>query len=248
LVHPYHNTDSGKKEQVEAMFDNIAHRYDFLNHFLSLGIDKRWRKKTIGKLREFSPKKILDLATGTGDLAIASLKLNPDKVIGLDISAGMLEKGKVKIRKKGLEEKISLIQGDSEHIPFDANEFDAITVAFGVRNFEDLKLGLKEMFRVLKPGGIAAILEFSTPERTPMKQLYSFYFRKILPRVGKFFSNDRSAYTYLPESVSEFPDGDKFLGLLEEIGFSCLSEDVLSFGIASIYTGIKETHNNTKDL
>jgi len=131
---------------------------------------------------------------------------------------------------------------------FENMEFDAITVAFGVRNFEDLKLGLKEMFRVLKPGGIAAILEFSTPERTPMKQLYSFYFRKILPRVGKFFSNDRSAYTYLPESVSEFPDGDKFLGLLEEIGFSCLSEDVLSFGIASIYTGIKETHNNTKDL
>lgn len=230
------------------MFDNIAHRYDFLNHFLSLGIDRRWRKKTIGKLKKFSPKKILDLATGTGDLAIASLKLNPDKVTGLDISAGMLEKGKVKIRKKGLEEKISLLQGDSEHIPFDANEFDAITVAFGVRNFENLELGLKEMFRVLKPGGIVAILEFSTPEKTPMKQLYAFYFQKILPGIGKFFSNDGSAYTYLPESVGEFPAGDKFLGLLEEAGFSCLSIEVLSFGIASIYTGIKESHNNTKDL
>lgn len=248
MVHPYHNTKSGKKVQVEAMFDNIAHRYDFLNHLLSLGIDRIWRKKTIDKLKKISPKKILDLATGTGDLAIASLKLNPDKVVGLDISSGMLEKGKVKIRKKGLEERISLLQGDSEHIPFNASEFDAITVAFGVRNFENLELGLGEMFRVLKPGGVAAILEFSKPDKTPMKQMYAFYFWKILPWIGRFFSSDKSAYTYLPESVNEFPDGDKFLGLLEESGFSCLSVEVLSFGIASIYTGIKENHNNTKDL
>lgn len=230
------------------MFDNIAHRYDFLNHFLSLGIDKTWRRKTIKKLEKFSPKKILDLATGTGDLALASLKLNPEHITGLDISAGMLEKGMLKIRKKGLEDKISLLQGDSENIPFDPDEFDAITVAFGVRNFEHLELGLKEMYRVLKPGGIVAILEFSKPSRTPFKQLYTFYFNKVLPQIGKMVSSDNSAYTYLPESVRAFPDGGEFLELLEETGFSNLSVDILSFGIASIYTGTKEDHNNMEDL
>ncbi len=248
MVQPYNDIKSGKKEQVELMFDNIAPRYDFLNHFLSLGIDKIWRRKTIRKLKRFSPKKILDLATGTGDLALASLKLNPDHITGLDISAGMLEKGELKIRKKGLEDKISLLQGDSENIPFDADEFDAITVAFGVRNFEHLELGLKEMYRVLKPGGIVAILEFSRPSRTPLKQLYTFYFNKILPQIGKIVSSDNSAYTYLPESVKVFPDGEQFLKLLEKTGFSGLSVDILSFGIASIYTGIKEDHNNMEDL
>ena len=243
MVQPYNNIKSGKKEQVEYMFDNIAHRYDFLNHFLSLGIDNIWRKKTIKKLKEFSPKKILDLATGTGDLALASLNLNPEHVTGIDISAGMLEKGMQKIRKKGLEDKINLLKGDSENIPFDADEFDAITVAFGVRNFEHLEIGLEEMYRVLKPGGIVAILEFSKPSRTPFKQLYTFYFNKVLPQIGKMVSSDNSAYTYLPESVSAFPDGFQFLELLEKAGFSSLSVDVLGFGIASIYTGIKEDHN-----
>ena len=226
------------------MFDSIAPKYDFLNHFLSLGIDRSWRKKAINKLRPYSPKKILDIATGTGDLAIAALKLNPDEIVGIDISEKMLEQGKLKIRKKGLEKKIKLQSGDSEAIPFPDEVFDGLTVAFGVRNFEHLSLGLSEMYRVLKPGGACVILEFSRPVSFPFKQIYTFYFFKILPFIGKLVSKDSYAYTYLPDSVDEFPDGEKFLGILETIGFSNLSLKRLSFGIATIYSGVKDDHNN----
>lgn len=226
------------------MFDSIAPKYDFLNHFLSLGIDRSWRKKAINKLRPYSPKKILDIATGTGDLAIAALKLNPDEIVGIDISEKMLEQGKLKIRKKGLEKKIKLQSGDSEAIPFPDEVFDGLTVAFGVRNFEHLSLGLSEMYRVLKQGGACVILEFSRPVSFPFKQIYTFYFFKILPFIGKLVSKDSYAYTYLPDSVDEFPDGEKFLGILETIGFSNLSLKRLSFGIATIYSGVKDDHNN----
>lgn len=241
---PYSNSDLSKKKQVGAMFDSIAPKYDFLNHFLSLGIDRSWRKKAINKLRPYSPKKILDIATGTGDLAIAALKLNPDEIVGIDISEKMLEQGKLKIRKKGLEKKIKLQSGDSEAIPFPDEVFDGLTVAFGVRNFEHLSLGLSEMYRVLKPGGACVILEFSRPVSFPFKQIYTFYFFKILPFIGKLVSKDSYAYTYLPDSVDEFPDGEKFLGILETIGFSNLSLKRLSFGIATIYSGVKDDHNN----
>jgi len=247
VVNPYKNSESGKKVQVEEMFDQIAPKYDFLNHFLSLGIDKLWRKKAIRILKPFQPKNILDLATGTGDLAIAALRLKPDKVVGIDISEGMLHKGREKLKKKKLLDKIELIQADSEDLPFDDFSFDALTVAFGVRNFEDLQKGLNEMYRVLKPGGIFVILEFSRPAHFPFKQVYNFYFFKILPKVGKIISKDGSAYTYLPESVEEFPDGDEFLCRLGNAGFSELSFKRLSFGIANLYTGVRENHNNLPD-
>lgn len=248
VTRPYKEIDAGKKEQVEAMFDQIAPRYDFLNHFLSFGIDRLWRKRAVKKLKPFSPNKILDLATGTGDLAIAAIRLKPEKIIGIDISGRMLEKGRLKIKKKGLERIIELQTGDSEKIPFPEEEFDALMVAFGVRNFEDLNRGLNEMYRVLKPGGTFVILEFSFPSCFPIKQIYSFYFFKILPQIGKMVSKDSSAYSYLPESVDVFPDRENFLGLLEKTGFSCLSSESLSFGIAAIYTGIKENHNIVKKL
>ena len=248
LVKPYNNSSLGKKEQVGAMFDSIAPNYDFLNHFLSFGVDSLWRKKAIKKLKSFSPGKILDIATGTGDLAIAAVKLNPEAIIGIDISEKMLEKGRLKIQKMGLEEIISLQVGDSEKIPFPGDTFDAITVAFGVRNFENLDLGLREMYRVLKPGGAFVILEFSQPSGFLFKQIFSFYFFKILPFIGKIVSKDSSAYIYLPDSVEAFPDGEDFLGVLEVIGFSCLSLKRLSFGIATIYSGIKDGHNNVTKL
>ena len=232
---PYKNKEEGKKQQVAQMFNNIAHRYDFLNHFLSVGIDKLWRKKGVKLLRNHQPKQMLDIATGTGDFAIECLSLNPEKVMGIDISTGMLEIGREKLKKKGLDKIIELQEGDSENLQFNDNHFDALTVAFGVRNFENLKKGLSEMNRVLKPGGKAVILEFSKPRKFPIKQIYNFYFLKVLPGIGKFFSKDRSAYTYLPESVGEFPDGKAFLGILKECGFVNSREIRLTFGIASIY-------------
>lgn len=245
---PDSNSDKSKKEQVGAMFDSIAPRYDFLNHFLSLGIDRGWRRKTINKLRPLSPKIILDVATGTGDLAIAALKLDPEEIVGIDISQKMLEEGQIKIQKKGRENIIKLLRGDSENIPFSNEKFDGITCAFGVRNFENLSLGLSEMYRVLKPGGAVAILEFSRPVSFPFKQIYSFYFYKILPLIGRIISKDSAAYTYLPDSVEVFPDGEQFLSLLEVIGFSCLSLKRLSFGIATIYSGVRDGHNNVTNL
>lgn len=238
-VVPYQNDPRAKKQQVARMFDNISGRYDFLNHFLSLGIDVLWRKKAIRLLREFHPKRMLDVATGTGDFAIEALSLNPDKVIGVDISEGMLEVGRKKLKERKLDSRIELRSGDSEKLPFEDNFFDAVIVAFGVRNFENLELGLKEMLRVVKPGGNVVILEFSKPSKFPMKQLYNLYFTAILPSIGRWISRDNSAYRYLPESVKAFPDGNKFLEVLASLGYKNPKCDPLTFGISSLYWGSK---------
>ncbi|MDX5348853.1 MAG: bifunctional demethylmenaquinone methyltransferase/2-methoxy-6-polyprenyl-1,4-benzoquinol methylase UbiE [Hymenobacteraceae bacterium] len=238
-VVPYKDSKSNKKSQVAEMFNSIAGRYDFLNHFLSAGIDIYWRKKAIKLLSERNPKYILDIATGTGDFAIEALAIKPDKIVGVDISEGMLAVGREKLRKKGLENKIELFVGDSENLQFQDNSFDAITVAFGVRNFENLQKGLSEMLRVLKPGGTVVVLEFSKPRTAPMKQLYNFYFKNILPVFGKIISKDQAAYTYLPESVQAFPDGSDFIRILHEVGFKETKWHSLTFGICSIYTGRK---------
>lgn len=237
-VVPY-KEGASKKEQVAKMFNNISHRYDFLNHLLSLGIDKIWRKKAIGVLKPLHPKKMLDVATGTGDFAIQSLELNPDKIIGIDISDGMLEVGRKKINSKNLSDKIELVRGDSENIPYSQNKFDAVTVAFGVRNFENLTKGLSEIRRVLRPGGMVVILEFSKPSVFPFKQLYQFYFRFILPRIGSLISSDKAAYTYLPKSVEAFPDGEDFLRILQDVGFKNTQCSSLTFGISTIYIATK---------
>ena len=221
------------------MFNNISRRYDFLNHFLSLGIDRGWRRKAINILRPLKPQSILDVATGTGDFAVQAMSLKPQKVVGVDISEGMLDVGKKKIIAKGLSNVVSLQYGDSENLPFGDNSFDAITVGFGVRNFEDLRRGLGEMYRVLKPGGKAVILEFSRPKSFPFKQVYNFYFSFILPRIGKMVSKDDSAYTYLPKSVEAFPDGEDFLRILQDVGFKQNQCRSLTFGVSSIYTGTK---------
>jgi demethylmenaquinone methyltransferase / 2-methoxy-6-polyprenyl-1,4-benzoquinol methylase len=239
-VLPYKDDKSGKKQQVATMFDNISHRYDFLNHFLSLGIDKYWRRRAISMLRPYQPKLILDVATGTGDFAIEALAVQPDKIIGVDISKGMLEVGRKKIAQKNLSNKIELRDGDSEKLPFENNFFDASIVAYGVRNFENLEKGLADMYRVIKPGGVVLILEFSKPKQFPIKQGFNFYFKHILPSIGKMVSKDSSAYTYLPESVQEFPDGDKFLAILEKVGFKSTKCITLAFGISSIYFGKKD--------
>lgn len=238
-VVPYKDGDGSKKEQVARMFNNISRRYDFLNHFLSLGIDIIWRKKAVKKLKNDKPKFLLDVATGTGDFAIEALSLKPEKIIGIDISDGMLDHGRIKLKKKGYDGTIELINGDSEQIPFEDNKFDAVTVAYGVRNFENLETGLREINRVLKPGGQIVVLEFSKPKKFPMKQLYYFYFKRILPIIGKLVAKDNSAYTYLPESVDHFPDGNDFLNILNKTGFNNTQWDPLTFGISSIYTGRK---------
>jgi demethylmenaquinone methyltransferase/2-methoxy-6-polyprenyl-1,4-benzoquinol methylase len=221
------------------MFDNISHRYDFLNHFLSMGIDRAWRRKAIKLLRETKPRHILDVATGTGDFALQALVLSPEKITGVDISEGMLEVGRRKVRERQLEHLIELQRGDSENLPFEENKFDAVTVAFGVRNFENLERGLREIYRVLKPGGKVVVLEFSRPRMFPFKQLYSFYFRAVLPKIGRMVSKDSAAYTYLPESVAAFPDGEDFLRILQAVGFNNTKCKVLTLGISSIYTGVK---------
>lgn len=238
-VVPYKDKKEGKKQQVASMFDNISKKYDLLNHLLSLGIDIIWRKKAIKMLRKDQPKFILDIATGTGDFAIEALALKPKKVIGVDISEGMLQEGRKKMKQKKLEHLIELQLGDSEKLLFQENKFDAVIVSFGVRNFENLEKGLADMYRVLKPGGKTVILEFSKPKKFPMKQGYSFYFKYILPQIGRMISKDHSAYTYLPESVKAFPDGRDFLGILEKVGFKQTQCKTLTFGISSIYTGIK---------
>ncbi len=236
---PYKNSDKSKKQQVAEMFNNIAYRYDFLNHFLSVGIDKIWRHKAINILKPYKPQRILDIATGTGDFAIAALKLKPQQIIGIDISEGMLNVGKEKIKSKGVDSIISLQLGDSENLIFEPNSFDALTAGFGVRNFQDLNAGLSEMHRVLKPNGMAVILEFSQPQRFPIKQLYNFYFHSVLPLFGKIVSKDNSAYTYLPESVSVFPFGNEFLERMKMVGFRNLQLKQVAFGIASIYIAQK---------
>jgi len=239
-VTPYKKTDSGKKDQVAEMFDNISKNYDFLNHFLSMGIDNIWRKKAIDQLKSTKPNIVLDVATGTGDLAITTLKrLSPKNIIGIDISEGMLDVGRKKMVKKKLNDRIKLQYGDSEDIPFEENNFDAVTVAYGVRNFENLSKGLSEMCRVLKPGGKAVILEFSQPKKFPVKQAFNLYFKNILPLIGKTVSKDSRAYTYLPESVDAFPDGKDFLKIFNDAGFKNTKQIILSGGISSIYVGEK---------
>lgn len=238
-VKPYKDSDSGKKEQVAQMFDNISGKYDFLNHFLSMGIDIQWRKKVLKIVTKEQPKSILDIATGTGDLAILLSKTNAEKIVGLDLSNGMLEVGRKKVAEKKLDHLISMIQGDSENLPFEDHSFDVITVSFGVRNFENLKKGLSEILRVLKPSGTLVVLEFSQPTKFPMKQLYGFYSSYILPLIGKLISKDNAAYTYLPESVAAFPFGDDFKHILQNLGYNNVSYQALTFGIATVYSAKK---------
>jgi len=238
-VTPYKDQTTSKKEQVATMFNNIAPKYDFLNQLLSMGIHKGWRRKAVNLLKEVKPKNILDIATGTGDFAIEAMKLSPDKVVGVDISEGMLKIGVEKINKLGLQNKIELKLGDSENLPFADNSFDAITVGFGVRNFENLEKGINDIYRVLNKNGMIAILEFSKPQAFPIKQIYHFYFRYITPAIGKLFSKDSSAYTYLPESVKAFPAGEDFLNVLKKAGFKDAKAIPVTFGVASIYTAKK---------
>jgi demethylmenaquinone methyltransferase / 2-methoxy-6-polyprenyl-1,4-benzoquinol methylase len=224
---------------VGEMFNNIAPKYDFLNHFLSAGIDRRWRKKTIASLKKYNPKTILDVATGTADLAIQSLTLNPENIIGIDIAEKMLDAGRVKIKKINTENRIQLIAASAEDIPFPDQSFDAVTVAFGVRNFVNLSKGLSEMHRVLKPGGVAAILEFSMPEKFPVKQGYRFYFKFFLPLIGRMVSKSASAYTYLPETIYTFPQGEKFSEIMTNVGFTKVTFRKFTFGIATLYVAEK---------
>jgi demethylmenaquinone methyltransferase/2-methoxy-6-polyprenyl-1,4-benzoquinol methylase len=233
---PFATSSLSKKEQIAEMFNDIAYRYDFLNHFMSMGIDIQWRKKALRKLKDLQPKKMLDVATGTGDFAIMAHKmLQPNSITGIDISEGMLSHGREKISKLGLGDKITLELGDSETISFPDQTFDAITVAFGVRNFENLEKGLSEMLRVLKPGGKLVILEFSNPTAFPIKQFYNLYFRYITPLLGKWIARSKAAYSYLPESVKAFPQGQVMCNILTNTGFQAVTCKKLTFGISSIY-------------
>ena len=228
---------------VRSLFDSIAPRYDFLNHTLSSGIDIIWRRRAIRLLQPFRPKQILDVATGTADLALEAVRLNPDQIVGIDISPKMLEIGRNKIRSRNLEHIITLEPGEAEHLRFKSGSFDAVMAAFGVRNFANLELGLKEFYRVLRSGSCAMILEFSKPKRFPVKQMYHFYLRFILPLLGGIFSNNRPAYEYLPGTVAEFPDGEGFCDILRSAGFTTATCFPQTFGIASIYIARKETES-----
>ncbi len=238
-VTPYKESQLGKKEQVKQMFDTISGNYDGLNRVISFGTDIKWRKKIVAFLSEKSPKNILDIATGTGDLAIALSKTGAEKIVGLDLSPGMLEVGKKKVNEKSLDKTIEMVVGDSENLPFEDNSFDAITVAFGVRNFENLEKGLQEIYRVLKPEGHFLVLETSVPTKTPFKQGYRFYTKYILPNIGRLFSKDRSAYAYLSESASVFPHGEAFNNILGKIGFIGIENKPQTMGVATIYVASK---------
>jgi demethylmenaquinone methyltransferase/2-methoxy-6-polyprenyl-1,4-benzoquinol methylase len=239
IIKPYKDSELGKKEQVAQMFDNISENYDDLNRVISLGIDVKWRKKVVEIVGKNNPKQILDIATGTGDLVLMMAALNPDRIVGLDISAGMLEVGKRKIAKAKLSDKIEMIVGDSEEMPFKDNTFDAITVSFGVRNFAHLDKGIKEIARVLKPTGVLVILETSNPIKFPFKQGYKFYTNFILPIIGKIFSKDKVAYSYLSESANSFPFGEAFNNILQKNGFTNTKDTPVTFGVATIYTASK---------
>ncbi|MBT8313033.1 MAG: bifunctional demethylmenaquinone methyltransferase/2-methoxy-6-polyprenyl-1,4-benzoquinol methylase UbiE [Maribacter sp.] len=238
-VTPYQDSDLGKKEQVTQMFDAISGNYDGLNRVISFGIDVKWRKRVVGILKKKKPDVLLDIATGTGDLAINLVRTGASKIIGLDISPGMLAVGRKKVLEKHMEQTIEMIEGDSENLPFKDNTFDAVTVAFGVRNFETLEKGLSEILRVLKPKGTFVVLETSVPTKSPYKQGYYFYTKNILPGIGKLFSKDNSAYAYLSESASVFPHGDEFNNILRKIGFIDVVNKPQTFGVASIYVATK---------
>jgi demethylmenaquinone methyltransferase/2-methoxy-6-polyprenyl-1,4-benzoquinol methylase len=238
-VKPY-RPEGSKKEQVAAMFNAISPKYDALNRILSAGIDQSWRRKTLREIRATGALKLLDVATGTADLALALAKGIPgSRVVGVDISAGMLEVGRSKVRARDLEGRVRLDLGDGEQLPYEESSFGAVTVAFGVRNFENLEQGLRDMRRVLEPGGTLAVLEFSQPTAWPLRSLYLFYFKNILPRIGRMVSKDASAYTYLPNSVQAFPYGEAFAAKLREAGFKSVRVRPLTFGIASLYLAIK---------
>jgi demethylmenaquinone methyltransferase / 2-methoxy-6-polyprenyl-1,4-benzoquinol methylase len=228
-----------QKQYVRRLFDSIAHRYDLLNHLLSGGIDFYWRRAAVETLSSLKPKRILDVATGTADFAIAALRLNPTEVIGVDISTSMLEFGKRKLTARKLTDKIRLEVGEAEHLQFPDNYFDAAIVAFGARNFEDLEGGLTEMRRVLRQGGTIVVLEFSKPGTFPFRQIYFFYFLNVLPLIGRVISRDKEAYRYLPDTVMNFPDGENFANVLRKVGFSSIALRPLTFGIATIYYGKK---------
>ncbi|RKF04714.1 demethylmenaquinone methyltransferase/2-methoxy-6-polyprenyl-1,4-benzoquinol methylase [Tenacibaculum lutimaris] len=238
-IKPYKDSELGKKEQVAKMFDNISEDYDGLNRVISFGIDVSWRKKVVKLVGENNPKQILDIATGTGDLALMMSQLNPERIVGLDISEGMLQVGRQKVAKANLSNKIEMVVGDSENIPFPDNTFDAITVSFGVRNFENLDKGLTEIFRVLKPGGKFVVLETSNPTKFPFKQGYKLYTNFILPIIGKLFSKDKVAYSYLSETANSFPFGEAFNNILQKNGFKNARNTPVTFGVASIYTALK---------
>lgn len=239
-VTPYKDSRLGKKEQVAQMFDTISGNYDGLNRVISFGIDIKWRKKVLKLVSAKNPERILDIATGTGDLAILMAQTNAKEITGADISEGMLEVGRKKVAEKGLDSRITLVYGDSESLPFADSHFDAITVAFGVRNFETLEKGLAEILRVLKPGGIFVILETSVPTKFPFKQGYKFYTKFILPLIGRLFSKDRSAYAYLSESASVFPHGEALNNILRKIGFIEVKNMPQTFGVATIYSASKK--------
>lgn len=239
VIRPY-GTGESKKAEVERMFDNIAPKYDLLNRVLSLGIDVQWRKRAIGYLKNNPPKDLLDVATGTADVAITAAKiLSPTHIIGIDIANQMLDLGRVKIKDENLGQIISLETGDSENLRFQADSFDAVTVAFGVRNFENLEKGIAEMYRVLRPGGRLVVLEFSKPHVFPFKQLYNAYFKYVLPLIGRLTSRDIRAYTYLFESVQIFPEGQDFLNILTKTGYQNPTCERLTLGICSIYSATK---------
>ena len=238
-VNPYKDSDQSKREQVERMFDTISKEYDGLNRVISFGIDVKWRKKVVNKVAATQPKRILDVATGTGDLAINLAKTDAEEIIGLDISAGMLSVGKEKVAAKNLDDRIKMVQGDSENLPFEDDYFDAITVAFGIRNFETLEKGLAEILRVLKPGGIFVTLETSVPTKFPFKQGYGLYTKTLLPLIGRVFSKDRDAYAYLSESASVFPYGEKLNNILRKTGFTHVEANPQTMGVATIYSASK---------
>ena len=238
-VTPYKDSVLGKKAQVTQMFDTISGNYDNLNRVISFGIDIKWRRRVVTILKARKPKTILDIATGTGDLAIHMVETGARSIIGLDISPGMLDIGKKKIAHKKLDDVIQMIVGDSENLPFKNDSFDAVTVAFGVRNFETLEKGLSEIYRVLAPKGTLVILETSVPSKTPYKQGYHMYTKYLLPIIGKLFSKDRSAYAYLSESAAVFPHGETFNNILHKIGFIEVENKPQTFGVASIYIGTK---------
>lgn len=237
---PFNGSEQEKKQQVEHMFDDIAPKYDFLNRFLSLGIDVQWRKKAIKRLVKWQPRQILDVATGTGDVALMAYDmLHPEKITGVDISQGMLQVGREKITKAGLSEMIELRQADSTALPFEDNSFDAITVAFGVRNFQDLEKGLSEMSRVLKPGGRLIVLEFSRPHNLAFKGLYNFYMNIVTPAMGNLFSKNKEAYSYLNKSARAFPERNDFVRILNSVAFKNTLFKPLTMGICCIYEGVK---------